>query len=159
MTTFAVGLAVAAALLILLVALALTRIKVAGPNQAFIITGRKGRAVRNPETGLVSTDMSGQKVVMGASVFVIPVVQKLHVLDLSSRRIPVGIGGAVSAQGITCDLEGVAIVKVGGKRGLDSGGGAAVPAPAGRDRELHLRGARRIPALDRWSAHRRGDHS
>ncbi|MDP9431336.1 MAG: SPFH domain-containing protein [Actinomycetota bacterium] len=117
MTTFAVGLAVAAALLILLVALALTRIKVAGPNQAFIITGRKGRAVRNPETGLVSTDMSGQKVVMGASVFVIPVVQKLHVLDLSSRRIPVGIRGAVSAQGITCDLEGVAIVKVGGSEG------------------------------------------
>jgi flotillin len=35
-------------------------------------------------------------------------------MDLSSRRIPVGIRGAVSAQGIKCDLEGVAIVKVGG---------------------------------------------
>jgi flotillin len=36
------------------------------------------------------------------------------VMDLSSRRISVGIRGAVSAQGIKCDLEGVAIVKVGG---------------------------------------------
>jgi flotillin len=35
-------------------------------------------------------------------------------MDLSSRRIPVGIRGAVSKQGVKCDLEGVAIVKVGG---------------------------------------------
>jgi len=51
---------------------------------------------------------------MGASVFVLPFVQKLHVMDLSSRRISVGIRGAVSAQGIKCDLDGVAIVKIGG---------------------------------------------
>lgn len=102
--------------LIVLVALvAVSRFKVSGPDQAFIITGRKGKgSVRNPETGEISTDLSGQKVVMGASTFVLPVVQKLHVLDLSSRRIPVAIRGAVSAQGIKCDLEGVAIVKVGG---------------------------------------------
>jgi flotillin len=101
------------ALVILLVFLILSRIKVAGPNQAFLVTGRRGRAVTS-SSGEVSTDMSGQKVVMGASVFVIPVVQKLHTIDLSSRRIPVGIRGAVSKQGVKCDLEGVAIVKVGG---------------------------------------------
>jgi flotillin len=100
-------------LLILLVALIMSRLKVARPNEAFIITGRKGRSVTG-SSGEVSTDLSGQKVVLGASVFVMPVVQKLHKLDLSSRRIPVGIRGAVSSQGIRCDLEGVAIVKVGG---------------------------------------------
>ena len=51
---------------------------------------------------------------MGASVFVLPVVQKLQVLDLSSRRIHVEIQGAVSKQGIRANLQGVAIVKVGG---------------------------------------------
>ena len=51
---------------------------------------------------------------MGASVFVLPVVQKLQSLDLSSRRIHVEIQGAVSKQGIRADLQGVAIVKVGG---------------------------------------------
>lgn len=100
-------------LIILLVLLVLSRIKVAGPNQAFLVTGRRGRAVTGTD-GSVSTDMSGQKVVMGASVFVLPIVQKLHSIDLSSRRIPVGIRGAVSLQGVKCDLEGVAIVKVGG---------------------------------------------
>ncbi|NNG35442.1 flotillin family protein [Nakamurella aerolata] len=100
-------------LIILVVLLILSRIKVAGPNQAFLVTGRRGRAVTGSD-GSVSTDLSGQKVVMGASVFVLPIVQKLHTVDLSSRRIPVGIRGAVSKQGVKCDLEGVAIVKVGG---------------------------------------------
>ena len=51
---------------------------------------------------------------MGASVFVMPVVQRLYILDLSSREIPVTISGAVSKQGIRCDADAVAIVKVGG---------------------------------------------
>ncbi len=101
-------------LVILVATLLFSRFKVAGPNEAFIITGRKGRAVTNPETGAISTDLSGQKVVMGASVFVLPVIQKLAVLDLSSRQISISVGSAVSAQGIKCSLEGVAIVKVGG---------------------------------------------
>jgi flotillin len=101
-------------LLVLVVAFLLSRIKVAGPNEAFIVTGRKGRPVTNPETGEVTTDLSGQKVVMGASVFVLPFVQRLASLDLSSRQIGVQVGSAVSANGIRCSLEGVAIVKVGG---------------------------------------------
>ena len=101
-------------LLLLVLLSVVQRIKVAGPNEAFLITGRKGKPVANPETGLISTDMSGQKVVMGASVFVLPFVQKLHAMDLSSRRLQVAIRGAVSSTGIKCDLEGVAIVKVAG---------------------------------------------
>ena len=101
-------------LVLLIVLLVTSRYKVAGPNQAFIVTGRKGKAVLNPETGQLSTDLSGQKVVLGGGVFVIPFVQKLSNLDLSSRRISVQIRGAVSGQGIKLNVEGVAIVKVGG---------------------------------------------
>jgi len=100
-------------LLVLIVIFMLSRIKVAGPNEAFIVTGRKGRSFEAAD-GTRATDLSGQKVVMGASVFVLPVVQKLHVMSLSSRRIHVEIQGAVSKQGIRSDLVGVAIVKVGG---------------------------------------------
>ena len=101
--------------LILLIGLFIaSRYKVAGPNEAYIVTGRKGKEVKNPETGQISTDLSGQKVVMGGGVFVMPFVQRLHVLDLSSRRIMVTISGAVSGQGVKLNLEGVAIVKVGG---------------------------------------------
>lgn len=100
---------------VLVAAMIATRYKVAGPDQAFIITGRKGnKEVRNPETGVLSTDLSGQKVVMGGGVFVMPFVQRRHTLDLSSRRIMVQIRGAVSGQGITLNLDGVAIIKVGG---------------------------------------------
>lgn len=101
-------------LLVLVAYLIVRRIEVAGPNEAYIITGRRGQPVRNPETGEVTEDMSGQKVVMGASVFVLPFVQRLHVLDLSSRRISVRTEGAVSHTGIKVDLEGVAVVKIGG---------------------------------------------
>ena len=102
------------ALLVLLLLLVTSRYKVAGPNQAFIVTGRKGKAVLNPETGALTTDLSGQKVILGGGTFVIPFVQKLATLDLSSRRISVQIRGAVSGQGIKLNVEGVAIVKVGG---------------------------------------------
>jgi len=101
-------------LVVLLLLLVTSRYKVAGPNQAFIVTGRKGKAVLNPETGALSTDLSGQKVILGGGVFVIPFVQRLGTLDLSSRRISVQIKGAVSGQGIKLNVEGVAIVKVGG---------------------------------------------
>ncbi len=106
------------ATLVLAVGLVLSRIKVAGPNQAFIITGRKGQAVTNPQTGEITTDLSGQKVVMGASVFVVPFVQRLAVLDLTSRQIPVTVPAAISRNGIRCSLEGVAVVKVGGSEDL-----------------------------------------
>jgi flotillin len=102
------------AVLALVGALVVSRLKVGRPNEAYIITGRRGKQVRNLDTGLVSTDLSGQKVVMGGSVFVLPFVQRLATLDLSSRRIPVQIRGAVSGQGVKLNLEGVAIVKVGG---------------------------------------------
>lgn len=102
------------AVVILLVLLITSRYKVAGPNQAYIVTGRKGKAVLNPETGALTTDLSGQKVILGGGTFVIPFVQKLATLDLSSRRISVQIRGAVSGQGIKLNVEGVAIVKVGG---------------------------------------------
>ena len=114
MSPFLTGILLLLGLIVVTVLLVVSRLKVAGPNEAFIVTGRKGRPVTNPETGVVSTDLSGQKVVMGASVFVLPVIQKLAVLDLSARQISVHVASAVSAQGIKASLEGVAIVKVGG---------------------------------------------
>lgn len=100
--------------LVLAITIVIRRYKVGGPDEAFIITGRKGKSVVDPSTGRVTVDSSGQRIVTGAGVFVLPFVQRLHVMSLASRRIPVAITGAVSAQGIKCSLEGVAIVKVGG---------------------------------------------
>ncbi|MFE2940496.1 flotillin family protein [Streptomyces sp. NPDC059255] len=101
--------------LVVLLALAvITRYKVAGPSQAFIVTGRRGKKSTDPNTGRVSIDNSGQKVVVGGGVFVVPFVQQKFTLDLSSRHIPIAVRGAVTLRGVKANLEGVAIVKVGG---------------------------------------------
>ncbi|MGW4033959.1 flotillin family protein [Streptomyces sp. NPDC004838] len=109
--TAAVGIV---ALLVLLGLVVITRYKVAGPSEAFIITGRRGKKSTDPATGQIFTDNSGQKVVVGGGVFVVPFVQQKFTLDLSSRHIPVAVRGAVTLRGVKAHLEGVAIVKVGG---------------------------------------------
>lgn len=101
-------------LLVLLALVVITRYKVAGPSEAFIITGRRGKKSVDPVTGRASIDNSGQKVVVGGGVFVVPFVQQKFTLDLSSRHIPVAVRGAVTLRGVKSNLEGVAIVKVGG---------------------------------------------
>ncbi|WP_405686461.1 flotillin family protein [Streptomyces sp. NBC_00057] len=101
-------------LLVLLALVVITRYKVAGPSEAFIITGRRGKKSTDPVTGRTSIDNSGQKVVVGGGVFVVPFVQQKFTLDLSSRHIPVAVRGAVTLRGVKSHLEGVAIVKVGG---------------------------------------------
>ncbi|MEU9191607.1 flotillin family protein [Streptomyces hundungensis] len=102
------------ALVVLLALVVITRYKVAGPSEAFIITGRRGKKSTDPDTGQVFTDNSGQKVVVGGGVFVVPFVQQKFTLDLSSRHIPIAVRGAVTLRGVKAHLEGVAIVKVGG---------------------------------------------
>ncbi|MFE7295541.1 SPFH domain-containing protein [Streptomyces sp. NPDC057579] len=104
----------AVVLVVLLALVVITRYKVAGPNEAFIITGRRGQKSTDPETGRVSVDNSGQKVVVGGGVFVVPFVQQRFSLDLSSRHLPMAVRGAVTLRGVKANLDGVAIVKVGG---------------------------------------------
>ncbi|WP_233415759.1 flotillin family protein [Streptomyces sp. N35] len=101
-------------LLVLLALVVVTRYKVAGPNEAFLITGRRGQKSVDPITGSISHDTSGQKVIVGGGVFVVPFVQQRFVMDLSSRHIPVTVRGAVTLRGVKVNLDGVAIVKVGG---------------------------------------------
>lgn len=79
------------------------RYRVAKPNEAFIITGRRGKT---------SGDLSGQKTVTGGGVFVWPFIQQLTVLDMSSRRIQIQVMGAPSSQGIALNVVGMATVKV-----------------------------------------------
>ena len=68
------------------------------------------------------------------------------------------IRGAVSAQGIQLNLEGVAIVKVGGTEDAIRAGGTTVPGPAVEHRDVHPGDAGRRAALHRRRADRRADH-
>lgn len=114
MSSVVIAVAGVVVLLVLIALVVITRYKVAGPSEAFIITGRRGKKATDPETGRIFTDNSGQKVVVGGGVFVVPFVQQKFSLDLSSRHIPIAVRGAVTLRGVKANLEGVAIVKVGG---------------------------------------------
>ena len=136
----------------------LSRIKVAGPNEAFIVTGRKGRTTQTADGGRSHRHLRARRSCMGASVFVLPVVQKLQSLDLSSRRIHVEIRGAVSKQGIRADLQGVAIVKVGGTEDAIRAAAQRFLHQQDEIDDVHPGGAGRRAALDRRPADHRGDH-
>jgi len=90
--------------LVLVVAYMGTRYKVAGANEALIVSGRRERG---PEGAV------GLKVVRGQGVIVLPLVNKVGRLHLSARQINIQLSDAVTKQGIKVAVQGVATVKIG----------------------------------------------
>ena len=101
-------------LVLLIVMAILSRISVAGPNEAFIVTGRKGRSVqgRGRQIGHRPVRAEGGhgrgRVRAAGGAAAVP-ARPVQPGD-PGRRSP----RAVSKQGIRCDADAVAIVKVGG---------------------------------------------
>jgi flotillin len=90
--------------LVLVVAYMGTRYKVAGANEALIISGRREKGAEG---------QVGLKVVRGQGVIVLPLINKVGRLHLSARQINVQLSDAVTKQGIKCAVQGVATVKIG----------------------------------------------
>ena len=90
--------------LVLVVAYLGSRYKVAGANEALIVSGRRERG---PEGAV------GLKVVRGQGVIVLPLINKVGRLHLSARQINVQLSDAVTKQGIKVAVQGVATVKIG----------------------------------------------
>lgn len=91
---------------------AIRRYRIAEPDEAIIVTGRKGRTFVDA-AGNRTTDLSGQKVVTGGGVFVLPFVQKSFKMSLRSRRLLFNTT-AQAKDGITIHAQAVAVIKVGG---------------------------------------------
>ena len=90
--------------LVLVVAYMGSRYKVAGANEALIVSGRRERGAEG---------QVGLKVVRGQGVIVLPLVNKVGRLHLSARQINVQLSDAVTKQGIKVAVQGVATVKIG----------------------------------------------
>lgn len=88
------------------------RYRIAKPDEAIIVTGGKGKEVVDG-LGNKARDLSGQKVVTGGGVFVLPFVQKSFTISLRSRRLTI-MTEAQTTDGITMQAQAVAVVKVGG---------------------------------------------
>ena len=128
---------VAVAALLVLTAIGLiyakVRFKIATPDEALIITGRKsGKPVINPETGEETTDLSGQRVVIGGGTFVKPVFEQVVRLSLASQSFSVAAEDATTKSGVGVTLRSIAVVKVGGTERMVR---AAAQRFAGRSQE------------------------
>ena len=109
------------------------RFKIATPDEALIITGRKsGPPVINPETGEESTDLSGQRVVIGGGTFVKPVFEQVARLSRASQIFSVTAEDATTKSGVGVTLRSIAVVKVGGTERMVR---AAAQRFAGRSQE------------------------
>lgn len=105
-----VGVAGAVLALILIVVFIIKRYRIARPDEALILTGKRSK----PSThgGITVDQTSGQKIVIGAGVFVWPFIQKFFPLSLSARKIVISTV-AQDARGITISARAVAMIKVG----------------------------------------------
>ena len=98
--------------LVLIALVIIKRYRIAKPDEAIIVTGGKGKEVVDA-AGNKGRDLSGQKVVTGGGVFVVPFVQKSFTISLRSRRLTITTE-AQTTDGITIQAQAVAVVKVGG---------------------------------------------
>lgn len=112
-TSATVGIFGAVIALVLIALIIIKRYRIAKPDEAIIVTGGKGKEVVDPTTGHRTRDLSGQKVVTGGGVFVLPFVQKSFTISLRSRRLSITTE-AQTTDGITMQAQAVAVVKVGG---------------------------------------------
>jgi flotillin len=99
-----VGIAGLVLVIVIVAVIVIRRYRIANPDEAIIVTGRKGKNTQ---------DLTGQKVVTGGGVFVLPFVQKAFQLSLRSRQLSITTT-AQTQNGITISARAVAVVKVGG---------------------------------------------
>ncbi|MFD5601114.1 flotillin family protein [Leucobacter sp. NPDC058333] len=107
-----VGIFGAVIALVLIALVIIKRYRIAKPDEAIIVTGGKGKEIVDA-AGNKGRDLSGQKVVTGGGVFVVPFVQKSFTISLRSRRLSITTE-AQTTDGITMQAQAVAVVKVGG---------------------------------------------
>jgi flotillin len=107
-----IGIGGAVLALVIVALIVIKRYRIAEPDEAIIVTGRKGK-IKIDSDGKQISDLSGQKVVTGGGIFVLPFVQKAFVLSLRSRRLTITTK-AQTKNGITITARAVAVIKVGG---------------------------------------------
>ncbi|HYH93954.1 MAG TPA: SPFH domain-containing protein [Candidatus Saccharimonadales bacterium] len=90
--------------IVLIVSYIGSRYKVAGANEALVVSGQRDKS---PD------GRKNLKVVRGGGVIVLPLIHKVGKLKLTARQINVNLADAVTRQGIKVAVQGVATFKIG----------------------------------------------
>jgi flotillin len=106
------GLAVVLAI-VLLLAFAASRYRVANANEALIVAGSKGAKVRDATGKAIGAGDQGIRVVVGGGTIVWPLRNRVGKLELTAHQIKVILPDAITCQGIKVHVEGVATFKIG----------------------------------------------
>jgi len=105
----------ALAVLVLLALFAAQRYRVAGANEALVISGARGSKVRDEKGDLLTIHDQGVKVVVGAGTFTWPLINKVGRLQLTARQVEIGLAhenAAVTKQGVGVLITGQAMFKI-----------------------------------------------
>jgi flotillin len=101
--------------LVLVALFAARRYRVAGANEALIISGAHGSKIRDAAGNILITDDQDIKVVVGGGTFVWPLINKAGRLQLTARQVEIGLtneNAAVSKQGVGVLITGQAMFKI-----------------------------------------------
>ncbi len=99
--------------IVLLLAFAASRYRVANANEALIVAGSRGAKVRDATGKMLAPGDQGIRVVVGGGTVVWPLLNRVGKLELTARQIKVVLPDAITSQGIKVKVEGVATFKIG----------------------------------------------
>lgn len=119
------GGAITIALVSTVVAIALIKssLKICKPNEILIVSGRKYKQDSGKEVGY--------RVIFGGRAFIIPIIERVEKMDMTTMPIPVEVSNSYAKGGTPLNIQAIATVKISSQRGIV---GNAIERFLGRNR-------------------------
>ena len=92
------------------IALVKTSLRICKPNEMLIISGRKYKQA--------SGKAVGYKVVFGGRAFVIPIIERVEKMDMTTMPIPVEVNNSYAKGGTPLNIQAIANVKISNQPGI-----------------------------------------
>ncbi|MEL7520731.1 MAG: SPFH domain-containing protein, partial [Cyanobacteria bacterium J06553_1] len=106
------GGAITIALVSTVVAIALIKssLKICKPNEILIVSGRKYKQDNGKEVGY--------RVIFGGRAFIIPIIERVEKMDMTTMPIPVEVNNSYAKGGTPLNIQAIATVKISSQRGI-----------------------------------------
>ncbi|MEL6940819.1 MAG: SPFH domain-containing protein, partial [Cyanobacteria bacterium J06598_1] len=105
------------------IALIKTCLRICKPNEILIVSGRKYKQANGKEVGY--------RVIFGGRAFVIPIIERVEKMDMTTMPIPVEVSNSYAKGGTPLNIQAIATVKISSKRSIV---GNAIERFLGRNR-------------------------
>ncbi|MFK8183921.1 MAG: flotillin family protein [Phormidesmis sp.] len=106
-----------------IMALIKATLRICKPNEILIVSGRKYRQANGKEVGY--------RVIFGGRAFVIPIIERVEKMDMTTMPIPVEVNNSYAKGGTPLNIQAIATVKISSQRSVV---GNAIERFLGRNR-------------------------